>query len=204
MAEIKGARTIMYIGKKPKKIDNVNNNMQARVWNGLGDLQRVTMVEANNLGKHPDIWADVTDWPPEQRIGMVNKIREKIRAENAKHEPKLTVENATIDQLLARVRDLRDINDKLALPDGNKPRVTSGLSREELTDDDGLPRSRPESTEAIVNEIVGVIMQLDSDKPELFDGEGNPAKEAVESMLGYSISVHELNAALRQLSPATE
>lgn len=59
---------IKYVGKKPFALDNVAGS--AKLWNGNGDIQSVTVAQAKILLKYPDQWglanaadAEVVDKP---------------------------------------------------------------------------------------------------------------------------------------------
>ena len=45
---------IKYVGKKPFALDNVAGS--AKLWNGNGDIQSVTVAQAKILLKYPDQW----------------------------------------------------------------------------------------------------------------------------------------------------
>lgn len=45
---------IVYVGKKPFALDNVAGS--AKLWNGPGDIQSVTVAQAKILLKFPDQW----------------------------------------------------------------------------------------------------------------------------------------------------
>lgn len=45
---------IVYVGKKPFALDNVAGS--AKLWNGQGDIQTVTVAQAKILLKYPDQW----------------------------------------------------------------------------------------------------------------------------------------------------
>lgn len=54
-------RLIQYIGKKLRKIDNVNIPSSQVVWNGPNDVQAVEEKFCPSLLKFSTVWQDVTD-----------------------------------------------------------------------------------------------------------------------------------------------
>lgn len=50
---------IVYVGKKPTATDNVARS--GKTWMGNGDVQEVTLPQANILLKYPDQWAMAPD-----------------------------------------------------------------------------------------------------------------------------------------------
>lgn len=194
-------REVMYVGRKARKGDNVTNS-KGRVWNGLGDVQLVTELEALTLIRHPDIWQDVTQWNEKQRVDVCNEVREKMRAEKRLNQREVPLSLATLEELEAQREKLIGMGKKMpAKTATSKNAPIPPMKPGEVHDDhSGDPVSRPGSQKEVIDAIVGAIMQLDPGKPELFDSEQNPTLEAVIDILGYPVSASELKAANKEIS----
>lgn len=188
-------RDVMYVGTKPRKQDNVTGS-DAHVWNGLGDIQKVTPMDAEKLSKHPSIWVDVTEWPEAKRISAVEAVRETIRDQQRKYQPVRTLAAATVTELQDEL-SRRVIPSSLPAPSA-AARTPVRTQPNEPVDEHGQLRSRPANSEELLGDIVGAMLELDPDKKELWDGEGQPALQAINESLGYKISKSELNAAVKK------
>ena len=194
-----GIRSIMYVGKKPRTSDRVNEN-PGRVWNGLGDIVPVSAMDALKLKQHADIWVDVTDWPEARRISKINQIRETLRLEARKNTTAAALAAAQtldIEELESIIRERRKLPTIGSIE--GKDVVTGKIKGPE--DDDLDPTERPTNTKEVVEAIVGAIMTLDPDKPEFFDQDGNATIEAVSAALGWNVTDLELAAAMRHFAP---
>jgi hypothetical protein len=190
-------RDIMYLGPKLRKTDNVTGT-DGRVWHGLGDVQRTTLMEALKLTKH-DFWKDVTDWPETKRVLAISDAQKRYAQAQRISQSQVTLENATEEELEAMLRAKRK---PVSLPGPNSIREAPKPGRageESVDDDEGLPVSRPEKIEEVIAAITGAVLQLDPGRKELFDENDNPTPEAVTDALGYKISAKELKAALKQI-----
>ncbi len=67
---------LVYVGKKPTAYDNIAHS--GKTWNGHGDVQEVTDIQARMLLKFPDQWqlADEEDRPAVEHIESIKEIDE--------------------------------------------------------------------------------------------------------------------------------
>ncbi len=196
------AREIMYIGRKERRTDNVTGN-PGRIWNGLGDIQRVTELEAQRLVRHADVWADVTEWPEGKRIETVEKIRDKVRAEKRAFQPKVTLDVASEEELENELFRRRHPGGKAPAKNASAPNVPIIKPGDHTDPNTGDAATRPATPAEVVHAIIGAVMLMDLGKPELFDEKQNPKLEAVVAALGYQVSKSELNAALKEFNKPT-
>lgn len=193
-------REVMYVGRKPRKIDNVTK-VPGRVWNGIGDVVKVTAMEAVALAQHPAIWTDVTGWPEAKRIKTVAELQEQIRAEKRKLVTKVSLDVASEEQLERELERRRELRAAMPPLTESAPSDIPPVSPNEVNDDDtGDPAERPLSPAEVQSEIVGAILTLDPGHPEKFDKNGNPTVQAVQEVLGYDITPAELKAALKEIN----
>lgn len=195
------AREVMYIGKKPTKKDNVNDEPN-RIWRGLGDVQTVTDIEARRLvePRFKEVWLDVTGMEEAVRSSIIAKLREQFREEQLRVTPAEDVSrvlSAASDQQLLGELQRRQLTDGLPSRNALPP---AGLRSTKLKDSplDEDVRERPTNTEELIEELAGTIASLDKENPEHFS-DGYPVTEAIEDVLGYRVSKSEIEAALNLL-----
>lgn len=186
-------RQIMYIGLKPTRRDNINDNPN-RVWPGLGAILEVSDVEAKKLVIVADAFLDVTEMNEELRTAAVEKSKEKLRQnERTARGGIVTLAGASEDELR---EELRRRNKAFGIGKQVDPsELTKGNQIRELADEKEA-RERPSSTDDLIADIVGVIVSLDSENTDHFDAKGLPRIEAIVKELGYHVEQAEVDAAV--------
>lgn len=200
------AREIMYIGKKPTKRDNVNDEPN-RIWAGLGDTIAVSDAEARKLLQpaYADVWIDATDMDQAGRSKLIAELRDRFRAEQRKITPADDLSKAlsalSDDQLageLSRRRAQDGRADQNALP---PPQLPGSKLTTDPSLDPNAPE-RPSNTNDLIEEIAGTLLGLDKENKGHFDSDGYPIMEAVQEALGYKISKSELDNAVKLIKAA--
>jgi hypothetical protein len=74
--ETSGLVKIVYVGRKPSAIDNVARS--GKLWNGFGDVQEVTSVQANILLRYPDQWAVFDQKSPPSKEGSLEENLQRM------------------------------------------------------------------------------------------------------------------------------
>lgn len=195
-------RTIMYIGRKTRKYDSVNQNMN-RVWTGAGTIcEDIPVVQAANLTSHKDEFIDVTGMSPEElelrARQAVNDAEESVRKAHALGRLKSNggaagtlVEFATDEELRAEL-DRRNSQRNLAEQTVQVVKATPAeqtlqeLSKKQRADESFLAERIP----AAIDDVLGKA------SAELLDDDGLPLKSAIEESLGFSISEDDYARAL--------
>lgn len=186
-------REIMYVGRKPQKVDNKNNN-PGRIWRGLGQvIGNIPDLEAQKLDQHPDIWLDVTKLGKKDREDIIAGLQAQYRAEErrARAGQAITLDNATDDELEAALKKRKTTRGK-AVENKIDPTLIPAMPVPGSTAAAKEDRARPNNTDDLGAEVFGAIADLDSEQD--FDGEGKPYLERITEKLGYSITQAELDA----------
>lgn len=183
---------IMYIGKKPTKVDN-KNNIQTRIWRGLGQvIGGIPDLEAEKLTAHPDIWMNVTKMNKAQRTELIAALQEQYRAQARRDREGqiITLDNASDEEIETALRKRRALRGKAADNPIDKKNV--GVAHPKGTHgNESEIRERPENSDDLGSDIYGALMALDKEKD--FDAERKPYLERVNEQLGYSITQKELD-----------
>lgn len=188
---------IMYVGLKDKKEDNVNAGARNRVWIGLGDIQKVTPMEAVALKAHKDIWMDVTQLDDKARSKIIEAVRDEIRGKRrAMQTLGVLLRDASEEEIREELKRRQALKGKRVVPEVTEasPQVRRHSEGEAL---DGEAASRPDTQAEVVLAIADAINALDPDKEEYFDQDGNPTQEAVQSILHYKVSKSELQQGIK-------
>jgi hypothetical protein len=191
-------KQIMYIGKKPIKKDLVNNEPD-RIWRGLGDVQTVTDADALKLlaPAFADVWMDVTEVKEKERTQIITKLRERMRAEQRAITPAEDLSKAlnamSNEQLEAELRRRRKEDGRSESNPVPAARLAQNPQRGDI---DGPQGERPRTTNELMEDVAGAILELDKENKAHFDSAGNPSHEEVQKVLGYEISKSELAAAV--------
>jgi hypothetical protein len=199
----------MYIGSKSRKYDSVNQNMN-RVWAGTGTIcDIIPPTQAANLVAHKDEFIDVSSFTPEdlqiRAQQAISDAKEKLRNARALGAAKksgassaLLLEFATDEQLAEEVqrRQQRATLASQVIKSSSEPTPAEKNLRQ-LTD-----KQRQDSdflSERIPQAIEDVIAK---NKPELMDDNGLPKKDAIEEVIGFSITEADYNQAMDLPTPA--
>lgn len=187
-------KSIMYVGRKPKKADNKNENPN-REWRGLGHvITNIPDLDGTKLAEHPDIWLDVTGWSPEQCSAHVKQLQEQRRREEreARKGQPVLLGTASDDELLQELKRRQSAGPLTLAP-------STPVDQRPLTPVPGAlgkerdEKERPDNTEDLAAEILGAVVNLSKEKGD-FDNNGNPHLARVIAELGYTVTYDEVMA----------
>lgn len=188
------ARRIMYIGNKPSKKDNVNNN-ELRVWRGIGDVRDVdNKLEAAKLMLHPEIWVDITDKDDEEVAELLGArreyYRERERSSLKKHIAGV-LNSVSEDELRAELELRGRMKNLKAAPQNSVLKVNHDAVNPERQIAQVQAGNRPSETTRIFDDISKAIFEVMDDERNV-DDEGQPILAAVQARVGYPITDDDL------------
>lgn len=178
--------SVMYIGSKKEKYDNVNGNITRR-WQGAGDIvDEIPKLQGAKLVAHKDEFIDVTVLDEKARIARAGKAKadvdalmRKVRSGNTSGGTLLSY--ATDEDLEAEF-ERRRAEKKAAKggePADKKAKAASGTATAP-----GM-REGKEAVEKIRIALEAVVTRQSADD---VDKEGKIKKSAVEEVLGFPVS----------------
>lgn len=187
-------KQIMYIGRKPTKVDN-KNNVHSRVWRGLGQvITNIPDLEAQKLADHPDIWKDVTGMSAADRAELIAAHQEQYRLLDRRDREGqvLTLDNATDEELEATLKKRKSTRGKAVVNPVDRATLGAGTSRVgSMGNERPDEAERPANVDDLGADIYGAISALSREKD--YDEKGQPYLERVNEKLGYTITQQELN-----------
>lgn len=191
----------MYVGlQKAPSYDRPNGRMD-RVWHGPGSIVTgIPLVQAANLLRHEDEWADVTKLEEAARQtkaqAVLAQTEETLRT--MKHQPiapgaTVGVASMSDEDLEAELERRKQAREAIAAGEAVETKADPAATRDTGT------QSNAETQQLILSAMEAVATEASEDEnrvEELLDEEGVPKIGAVIEKLGFSITEDEYRLAL--------